>query len=152
MVALCSGCQWWSVLNKMGAILSKTSFRMFETIAIAITNHSKNEPLEIQTLKCSVFLCSVFKPPLYLIKAQNWSELNVVWEMSFANFNELFCVCRNCLKKRKRSIRCDATRCVVSTIKNWGTSIQQIQVFIYFKKNFSRALDLSNTVGIRIPD
>ena len=35
-------------------------------IVIAMTDHSKTEPLEIRSSKCLVFQCSVFKPPLYI--------------------------------------------------------------------------------------
>ena len=62
VVAPCSVFQWCSVLNKMAAILLDFQwfgFRMVGTIAlaIAITENSNTEPLEIRTSKRSVFQC-----------------------------------------------------------------------------------------------
>ena len=63
-------------------------FRMVGTkaiaIAIALTDHSKNKPLEILTLKmfgipmCSVFQCSVFKPLLYI---ESHLSIVVLWAL-----------------------------------------------------------------------
>ena len=81
MVTLCLGFQWCVVWTKLWQFCPKPleigikcsyfqwfSFRMDWTIAIALatTDHSKTDPLEIWTSKRLVFQFSVFKPSLYL--------------------------------------------------------------------------------------
>ena len=75
--------------------------------------------------------------------------------MSFANFNflNLTFLCLQKLsekKKEKYKMRCDEMRRVYDQkLRDFYTANPG---FNLLKKNFSRALDLSNTVGIRIPD